>query len=75
MIRCCECAHWQKDGNGGWGVCMSMLAAQNVEHWEYQKSLTFRTFGCVCAKEKNKEDEPKSFNLRRNQNGIVSHEA
>ncbi len=59
MIRCCKCAQWLKDGNGGWGVCMSMMTAQDVEHWRYQKTLTFKTFGCVYAKGKSKEKGPK----------------
>ena len=55
MTRCVKCTHWRKDGNGGWGVCMNMMTAQDVEHWRYQKSLTFKTFGCVYAKKSSKE--------------------
>jgi hypothetical protein len=50
MIRCKECMHWKKDKNGGWGVCMNMMTAQDVEHWKYQESLTFETFGCIYAR-------------------------
>ena len=59
MIRCMKCEHWKKDGLGGWGVCVNMLTAQDVEHWKCQKSLTFETFGCVYAKKSDTEKEPK----------------
>ena len=56
MIRCKKCGDWEKDGNGGWGVCRNELTAQNVEHWKRHKTLTFETFGCVYGhKEVRKE--------------------
>jgi hypothetical protein len=61
MIRCKQCGYWKQPGKlctGGWGVCMNMMTAQDVEHWKYQKSLTFKTFGCVYAKKVSKKKEP-----------------
>jgi len=58
MIRCKKCGYWKKDGNGGWGVCLNEMTAQDVEHWKRQKTLTFETFGCVYGhKEMRKEND------------------
>jgi capsule polysaccharide export protein KpsC/LpsZ len=62
MICCEKCMYWGADWFGGWGVCKNDMTAQSVQHWKYQESMTFKTFGCVYGKEKvvRKRKESKS---------------